>query len=79
MPDDHQLEVCSELQALYEQVNTYEPKSPGVMKWFSFGKKESTEANVKGLYIYGSVGGGKTMLMDLFFDCCKVAFVALLF
>ncbi|KAL1505949.1 hypothetical protein ABEB36_005392 [Hypothenemus hampei] len=25
-----------------------------------------------GLYIYGSVGGGKTMLMDLFYDICKV-------
>ena len=26
---------------------------------------------IQGLYIYGSVGGGKTMLMDMFFDCCE--------
>jgi predicted ATPase len=24
----------------------------------------------KGIYIYGGVGAGKTMLMDLFYDCC---------
>lgn len=74
MPDEHQKQVVADLQKLYEQVKTYEPRSSsGVGSWFSFGKKTNSDGNeIKGLYIYGSVGGGKTMLMDMFFDCCKV-------
>jgi len=33
-----------------------------------FSKKRTTVAKNKGLYIWGSVGRGKTMLMDMFFD-----------
>jgi predicted ATPase len=65
MPDDHQMQVISDLQKLYEQVKTYEPKAAtsGLSKWFSFGQKEAPEKEIQGLYIYGSVGGGKTMLV----------------
>jgi cell division protein ZapE len=35
-----------------------------------FGKREKAQADIKGLYIWGDVGRGKTMLMDLFFDAC---------
>lgn len=37
-----------------------------------FGKREKPVAT-KGLYIHGSVGRGKTMLMDLFFETAPVA------
>ncbi len=37
-----------------------------------FGKREKTEAPLKGLYIYGEVGRGKTLLMDLFFESSAV-------
>lgn len=78
-PDEHQLKIAERLENLYQQVQTYEPKkqqtSSGGFSWFSFGKKDEKTpkeipAALKGLYIYGSVGGGKTMLMDFFFDSC---------
>ena len=37
-----------------------------------FGKREQAEAPLKGLYVYGEVGRGKTMLMDLFFETSPV-------
>ncbi|CAN1169243.1 AFG1-like ATPase [Linum perenne] len=51
---------------------------PGVGKWVSYlnrerkldslvGRRPTTPAAPKGLYIYGNVGSGKTMLMDMFY------------
>lgn len=75
--DKHQEKVMLALQKLYETIQTYEPPVSAAQnrftKWFS-SKKATTlidDSIPKGLYIHGSVGGGKTTLMDLFYDCCK--------
>lgn len=55
--DSHQKELLSYLQHLYHEL-----ESP---RLFSFLFKRSP---LKGLYIWGEVGRGKTFLMDLFFN-----------
>lgn len=71
LPDDHQTRVAQSLQKVYIDVKDY---SPPINSIFSkiFAKKVKKKIP-KGLYIYGSVGGGKTMLMDLFYECAEVS------
>lgn len=74
-PDPHQTVVISALQSLYEQVHSYQPpaKADSTSGFFGlFNKKPKLAKGLKGLYIHGSVGGGKSTLMDLFYDCCQV-------
>lgn len=70
MPDDYQLNVSKALQEVNERVSNYKPSKPGFLaKLF---KSKDTTPPSKGLYLYGSVGCGKTMLMDLFYENCLV-------
>lgn len=53
-------------------IENLKPKS-GFMKFFSFGSLQKTptgnvNGDMKGIYLYGDVGCGKTMLMDLFYS-----------
>jgi peroxisome-assembly ATPase len=72
------VDVTNELQRIYDQLKDYEPPDttgasapPGLFsKLFGTKQKLDPSQRLKGLYIYGSVGGGKTMLMDMFYDTC---------
>lgn len=74
-PDEHQTKVMYELQTLYDTIQTYTPaeipSQSSLFKWLPITKNTKPNSNApKGLYIHGSVGGGKTTLMDLFYDSC---------
>ncbi len=65
--DPHQKCTVEKLHTLHAQIVKHE-MSDKKSFWRSWGKREKTGA-IKGVYIYGSVGRGKSMLMDLFYDC----------
>lgn len=71
------MKIANDLQRIYDEIQTYQPpdtlgaSSSGFFsKLFKPKPKLDQSLRLKGLYIYGSVGGGKTLLMDMFFECC---------
>ncbi|ELY4859696.1 cell division protein ZapE [Cronobacter sakazakii] len=74
-PDDVQHEAVNRLnliwQGLSQKTDAPAPARSGLLSKVGklFGKREETasEAPVRGLYMWGGVGRGKTWLMDLFF------------
>lgn len=80
--DPFQKTVIEKLQVISDRIADY--KSPSFQnqssvfannflnKFWNFGANDSSFMPPKGLYIYGAVGGGKTMLMDLFYEYCNI-------
>lgn len=62
--DQAQELAVEKLEILHARLKTYEPGKSG--GWRSLFRREKQDAP-QGLYIYGGVGRGKSMLMDLFF------------
>jgi cell division protein ZapE len=63
-PDEGQAQVARKLAELCTILNSAAPSHQGALSKL-FSKKS---APPRGIYIYGDVGRGKTMLMDLFFE-----------
>ncbi|MEZ5814112.1 MAG: cell division protein ZapE [Alphaproteobacteria bacterium] len=59
-PDAVQEKAVEALERLFDDLQNYKPKTG----WFA-GKAKPP----KGVYLYGGVGRGKSMLMDLFYEC----------
>jgi cell division protein ZapE len=68
-PDSAQALAVEKLQILTNRLANYTP--PARTDFFSFFTRRRGEVP-KGLYIFGAVGRGKTMLMDLFFETVEV-------
>ncbi|XP_058804936.1 putative ATPase N2B isoform X2 [Phymastichus coffea] len=72
MHDEHQSKIVEELQQVYQNIQAYKPEREGFLTKWMGGKNKKAKNTPQGLYLYGAVGGGKTMLMDLFYNCCQV-------
>ncbi|MCT4714699.1 cell division protein ZapE [Enterobacteriaceae bacterium H18W14] len=74
-PDDVQREAVTRLEAIYHELtnkNSAPVEGSGLMAKFGklLGKRNAPVTNepVRGLYMWGGVGRGKTWLMDMFFQ-----------
>jgi cell division protein ZapE len=69
--DPAQVRIVRRLDALATALSEYRLAQKSSTLGWLFGKRKPAEPP-KGLYIWGSVGRGKTMLMDLFFEALAV-------
>jgi cell division protein ZapE len=71
--DPAQEAIVARLGALNERLATHRLARKSSSLGWLFGNRERTEETpLKGLYVHGDVGRGKTMLMDMFFAACPV-------
>ena len=69
--DPAQKDVADRLTRLNERLAVYRLANKSSSLGWLFGRREPA-IDLKGLYLWGDVGRGKTMLMDLFFATCPV-------
>lgn len=75
-PDGAQRAAVEKLQLLHMRLGDYNQKQgmQVALGWLGFGRKAARrDKRLAGLYMYGGVGGGKSMLMDMFFEGAPVA------
>jgi cell division protein ZapE len=72
--DPAQRLAVEKLQLLFIRLRDYNPARPKRvgLGLFGWGRERIEERAVPGLYLYGGVGRGKSMLMDLFFQTAPV-------
>lgn len=73
--DPVQERIVQRLQAVHERLGalTAMPARPGLLARLGLVRSEKPPAGPHGLYIWGPVGRGKSMLMDLFFADAPIA------
>ncbi|WP_113438923.1 cell division protein ZapE [Rhizobium cremeum] len=70
--DKAQMEVAGHLDRILHDLKQRRPAAKKSALGWMFAQKRKPQQSVRGLYVHGSVGRGKTMLMDLFFRMAPV-------
>lgn len=70
--DNAQMAVADALDAILTDLRALHVSNKSSALGWLFAKKRKPENKVKGLYVYGQVGRGKTMLMDMFFELAPI-------
>jgi cell division protein ZapE len=70
--DGAQLAVVNRLARLEAQIAQHRLARKSSSLGWLFAKNVSAQPPIRGVYIYGEVGRGKTMLMDMFFEASPV-------
>jgi cell division protein ZapE len=70
--DDAQRAVVEKLAQLETRIVEYRLARKSSSLGWLFGSRKNGQSALKGLYIFGEVGRGKTMLMDFFFEASPV-------
>lgn len=70
--DPAQEEAARAFGALETRLSSHRLARKSSSLGWLFGRNEKKQPPLKGLYLYGDVGRGKTMLMDLFFECSPI-------
>jgi cell division protein ZapE len=68
-PDDAQWRAAAALDALYRKLKNYRPHRRRLFSFFGPDRNDE----IKGIYLHGDVGRGKSFLMDLFFAGVAIA------
>jgi cell division protein ZapE len=67
--DPSQEQVAGALDKLIGEIAARRLAAKASALGWLFARRRDPRAPLKGLYVHGSVGTGKTMLMDMFFEC----------
>lgn len=70
--DPIQLDIVRRLDTLNSELSQLRLASKKSSLGWLFGRNRKPDAAIKGLYVWGGVGRGKTMLMDLFMEVAVV-------
>ncbi len=74
-PDIDQANAINALERLYEELSSYARSNIRKSNWVSrlFSRADSTLNIPRGIYLFGGVGRGKSMLMDLFYETAPLS------